>query len=104
MTTSRPTFKLNRDIFPKLANDPGVIAALDDVAEEVADYLRASLPKGVPKDVVVISEVTNYVDGRPVRLVTVRHPSAIAHQAHTGFMTKAAQAVTGAELVSKGGG
>lgn len=82
----RPKFKLNRKAFRQLAE--GVRPDLEAHAQAVAESARAALPADVP---VETRSETN-MEGRPVVLVAITHPSGAARQAKDGVLTRAASA------------
>lgn len=92
------------ELFKQLAAQPQVREATREKAERLQKYLRTRWPEveDVPAaqrafleggdDVVQVTEATDGTN-RPVHIVTVRHPGAVAKQAKDGFVTKAVKDV-----------
>lgn len=107
MTTSKARLQFNPAAFEKLANSPQVVEKLDEVAADFVRLLQAGWPDSIgdqtakdtekfqheEHDRVFVVVKTKRRDGRPVRVVLINHPYAVAHQAKTGFVTQAAAAV-----------
>ena len=99
---------LNYDaLFREMSQRPEVRKAVQDKAvqlrdamerrwpevNEISDSQRARLEKN-EDHTILITSVTSDTDGRPLAIVTVRHPRAVAEQASTGFATRAVKDVT----------
>jgi len=98
---------LNYDVlFKQMCELPQVREGARKKAEELRGYIELRWPtvndlsaadrKRLNKDpdrAVLITE-SKGADGRPVAVVTVRRPHAVAQQARTGFMSKAVRDVS----------
>lgn len=94
---------LNYDaLFKELSSRADVKKTVGDKARELRDYMELRWPKvndisdgqrsrleKNPEHTILISEFDSKVDGRPMAVVTVRHPAAVAKQASTGFVSRA---------------
>lgn len=99
---------LNMDaIFKEMAQQPHVRKAVNDRAEKLRDYMEMRWPKvnkisdnqrarleKEPEHTILVTPVESQSDGRPLAVVTVRHPGAVMKQAQTGFATRAVQDVS----------
>lgn len=98
---------LNYDvIFKQMCELPQVREGVRKKAEELRGYIelrwpgvndlsdseRARLQKDSDHSVLITE--SKGADGRPVAVVTVRRPHAVAQQARTGFMSKAVRDVS----------
>lgn len=89
------------ELFKQLAETPQVREATRKKAEQVKQYLELRWPevndlspaqreflRENPGEAILVTEATDGTN-RPVHIVTVRHPGAVAKQAKDGFVTKA---------------
>lgn len=94
-----------KELFQALAEQPQVINATRLKANQLKEYLELRWPevndlsqsdRGFLEgggDVVKVTEATHGTT-RPVVIVTVRHPGAVAAQAKHGFVSKAVKDVS----------
>ena len=88
MTTSNWRFR--DEDFRMISNIPQVTAGVHEAAQRVEKLMRASWP-GDRGDKDDIFQINSHIgaDGRPVDVILVKHPTALAHQARTGAFSKA---------------
>lgn len=94
MTTHEASFHLDRAGVKALLQSPEVVAATEAAAAQLKEALEAKWPEedrkpttDSVKDVFVIHSDT-MVDGRPAQWIAINHPSAVARQAKTRFITR----------------
>lgn len=108
MTTSNTGgVHLSDEFFDKLYQDPAFRAAMREAAEETMRYMKIGWPSSIGDELAEDSENFSHTgdhskvfelhelvgeDGRPIWLISVNHPYAVAHQARTGAFTKAIKA------------
>ena len=86
-----------------LSSYPGVRSMADDAAEKVGGAVRAqgliadSPGREMGVDLTGDTEVRSAIghDGRPVGLVSIRHPAGVAMQAKHGVLTRAVRVLGG---------
>ncbi|WP_168160717.1 hypothetical protein [Corynebacterium sp. HMSC08A12] len=94
-------------LYEQMSKQPHVRKAVHQRAEKLRDYMEMRWPKvnrvsdnqrsrlrEAPEHTILISDFNSSVDGRPMSVVTVRHPGAIERQARTGFVTRAVKDVS----------
>ncbi|NKS41700.1 hypothetical protein GS496_14170 [Rhodococcus hoagii] len=87
-------FQLDHAGVEALLKSPAVAAVVDDLATQVADNARKSLPDNVPV------EVDTFVSDRHVASVAIKHPGGKRMQLKRGTLTRAAGMV-GLEVKAK---
>lgn len=93
-------------LFAEMAKTPQVREAVKAKAEKLREYMEIRWPEVNDIDdaqrqflfderdrTILVSEATDGTN-RPVHVVTVRHPGAVAKQAKSGFVTKAVKDVS----------
>lgn len=93
-------------LFAEMAKTPQVREAVKAKAEKLREYMEVRWPEvndiddaqrqfldEQPDRTILVSEATDGTN-RPVHVVTVRHPGAVAKQAKSGFVTKAVKDVS----------
>lgn len=105
MTTSDKAQFHAGDLFKGLIKDENLPRVVEGAAGDVQKIIRATWPKSIGDEPAKPTEkfateapkvftLTNakFEDGRPVTFININHPYAVAHQAKTGAVTKAAKA------------
>lgn len=108
MTTSKQAkLHLTPQFFEQLYQDPAFRAAMREAAEKAMEYMKIGWPSSIGDELTDDSENFSHTghhekvfeihelegeDGRPICLMSVNHPYAVAHQAKTGAFTQAIKA------------